>query len=481
VNFLDDARREQARHRRPRRKRGESAQAGPAQDNGTGAHVAGEERFTDLGNARRLVSLHGQDFRYSHPQRQFYVWAGTQWSVDNTGQLDRWARDVVRGLYTLAAAEFDEGARKALAAWAFKSESAARLRDMVLLARSEPGIPVLPTDLDRDGMLLNVLNGSIDLRTGRLREHKRDDLISKLAPVVYDHRAACPLWLRFLTRIMADNDRLIAYLQRVVGYSLTGLVSEQVLWFFYGTGANGKSTFLATLLAQLGDYAMQAVSDLLLAKHNESHPTERADLCGRRFVATIETEDGRRLAEALMKQMTGGDRIRARRMRQDFFEFNPTHKLFLAANHKPAVRGGDYATWRRIKLVPFTVTIPDEEKDKALPDKLRGELPGILNWAVAGCLDWQRNGLGEPDEVREATAAYQGEQDLLGAFIAERCLTGDSAFTCKASDLYAAFCRWCEASGEAKGREVPSPRNLGEALTAKGFERYTNNGPVTVA
>jgi putative DNA primase/helicase len=443
--------------------------------NGAGEHVSGDDKFTDTGNGKRLVALHGRDLRYCYPWRQFLTWAGTHWAVDITGQVERWAKDVPRHLYALAAAS-DGASRTALGEWAVKSESARRLHDMIVLARSEPGVPVLPADLDRDPWLFNCRNGTLDLRTGKLREHRREDLITKLAPVVYDHRAQCPLWLGFLGRIMDQNQRLLTYLQRVVGYWLTGDVSEQCLWFFYGTGANGKSTFLTTLLALLGDYGMQAVSDLLLVKSNESHPTERADLFGKHLVVTIETEAGKRMAEALMKQMTGGDKIRARRMRQDFFEFGPTHKIVLAANHKPAVRGTDHAVWRRIKLVPFTVTIGDGEKDKALPDRLKAEVAGILAWAVCGCLDWQREGLGEPDEVQQATAAYRSEQDLLGGFVGECCVTGGAAYCVRASELYAAFCHWCEASGEAKGSAVPSQRKVGEALTEKGFERYTSNG-----
>ena len=216
---------------------------------------------------------------------------------------------------------------------------------------------------------MNVLNGTLDLRTGTLRPHRREDSLSKLAPVIYDENATCPRWLKFLDRVMDGNKDLITYLQRVAGYCLTDEVSEQCLWFLHGTGANGKSTLLQTLIDLMGDYGMQAVSEFLMVKTNESHPTERADLHGKRFVATIETEQGKRIAEALMKQMTGGDRLRARRMRQDFFEFAPTHKIFLAANHKPTVCGTDQAAWRRIKLIPFTVTIADDEKDKDLPSR----------------------------------------------------------------------------------------------------------------
>jgi putative DNA primase/helicase len=333
---------------------------------------------------------------------------------------------------------------------------------MIDLARSEPGIPVLPEQLDRDPWLLNVRNGTLDLRTGLLRPHTQADLLTKMAAVEYHPGAECSRWLAFLDRIMARSRQLIDYLQRVVGYSLTGDVSEQCLFFFHGSGANGKSTFLKTSKDILGDYALQAVSELLMAKNTEAHPTERADLFGRRFVATIETDDGKRMAESLMKQLTGGDSVRARRMREDFWEFDPTWKIFMAANHKPVIRGGDFAVWRRIKLVPFTVTIPDREKDKNLLDKLKGEWPGILAWAVQGCLLWQREGLCEPEEVREATAAYQAEQDQVQAFLDECCFVHSTA-KAAAGALYDAYVAW-------SGDRHMTPKAFGQRLQEKGFE-----------
>jgi putative DNA primase/helicase len=221
----------------------------------------------------------------------------------------------------------------------------------------------------------------------------------------------------------------------------------------------------------LGGYACQAISELLMVRQGESHPTERADLFGRRFVACIEAEEGKRIAEALLKQLTGSDRIRARRMREDFWEFRPTHKLFLAANHKPIIRGSDHAIWRRIKLVPFTVTFADERKDKSLPEKLKAELPGILNWALTGCLAWQRHGLGEPVGVRQATGEYQGEMDLVARFLDECCLVNPE-FRVLSKDLYAAYVRWAE-----DGKERPLSRDaFGRRLKDKGFDN-PRSGP----
>jgi putative DNA primase/helicase len=443
--------------------------------------------LTDTGNARRLVELHGRDLLHVHPWRTWLAWDSIRWRPDDTGEAMRRAKDTVAVAYQEAAVVIErigrelaqatdqqaKGALKAqlveaqrLLAWALKSEQAQRLDALLALARSD--LPILHDQLDTEPFLLNVLNGTLDLRTGELRSHRRDDLITKLAPVSYDPQAVCPLWDKFLDRIMDSNQDLIGYLQRVAGYCLTGNMSEQCLWFFYGTGANGKSTFLTTLLAMLGDYGMQAVSDLLMVKNHESHPTERADLFGKRFVATIETEEGKRIAEALMKQMTGGDQMRARKMRQDFFEFRPTHKIVLAANHRPTVRGTDHAAWRRIKLVPFTVTIPDEEKDKALPERLKAELPGILAWAVRGCLDWQNYGLGEPAEVRQATAAYQSEQDSAQGFLDECCVLIPGARV-RASALLEAYQVW-------SGDRLMSRQVFNQRLREKGFESRRGHG-----
>jgi putative DNA primase/helicase len=436
---------------------------------------------TDLGNARRLIQRHRADLRYVHPWKTWFVWDGSRWAEDQTGEAVRRVKDTQAALFRSATERWQElrdddsaqaqAERKqiaALLAHLLHWEDARAIGRSLELARSEPGIPLLPADLDREPFLLNVQNGTLDLRTGQLRPHRREDRLSKMAAVEFHQEAACPLWLGCVRRWMDGNEDLVRYLQRVVGYGLTGDVSEQCLWFFHGGGENGKSTFLGTIIAMLGDYAMQAVSDLLMVKHHEAHPTERADLFGKRLVATIETEEGKRMAEALMKQLTGGDPIRARKMRQDFFQFEPTHKIILAANHKPAVRDTGRAAWRRIKLVPFTVTITDAEKDKSLPAKLRCELPGILAWALAGCLDWQEDGLGEPEEVRAATAAYRAEQDTVQAFLDGGCRMHPEA-KCQAGALLEAYQRW---SGE-KLMTAPAFR---ERLRAKGFENKKGTG-----
>jgi putative DNA primase/helicase len=329
-------------------------------------------------------------------------------------------------------------------------------------------MPVRPEDLDADPWLFNCANGTLELKTGLLRPHRREDLLTKVSPVEYDPSARCGLWLEFLRWAMKDDEGMVAYLQRVAGYCLTADVSEQCLWFFHGAGANGKSTFLTTLLAMLGDYGAQGAPGLLAQKGGEAHPTEQADLHGRRLVAVIETEEGKRLAEATLKQLAGGDRIKARKMRQDFWEFEPTHKFFLAANHKPVIRGTDHAVWRRIKLVPFTATVAEHEKDRDLPKKLRAELSGILAWAVRGCLAWRRDGLQEPEAVTRATRQYRGDQDTVEGFLHACCLQHPSA-KAKSSLLFDAYV-------EFSGDKLLTSKAFGDRLREKGFESKKGGG-----
>jgi P4 family phage/plasmid primase-like protien len=446
----------------------------------------GDPHLTDLGNAQRVVVRHGGDMRFCFDWKQFLVWDGARWRPDDVGEAVRRVKETQRSLYRLTAEQLaalagdgdgddEDDERKAKAAklarllkHALVWEDERAIRRSLELVKSEPGIPIRPADMDRDPWLLNVANGTIDLRTAQLRPHRREDMLTKIAAVAYDPAATCPLWDRCLETWMDGNPDLVDYLRRVVGYSLTADVSEQALFFLHGGGANGKSTFLGIVREMMGDYGCQAVSELLLSKNTEAHPTERADLFGKRFVATIESEEGKRMAEALMKQLTGGDAIRARRMRQDFFEIAPTWKIFLAANHKPAIRGTDFAVWRRIRLIPFAVTIRDADKDKDLQTKLRGEIPGILAWAVRGCREWQLHGLADPEEVVQATAAYRREQDVLAGFISDCCVILPEA-RIKASLLLQAYQTW-------SGDKNISRQTFQNRLNERGFRSQRGTG-----
>jgi putative DNA primase/helicase len=424
--------------------------------------------LTDLGNAERFIAQHGANVRYCYAWSRWLVFTGARWERDESGHVHRLAKETVRGIYQEAAATPDEERRKALGKHAAKSEAETKIRGMLELAKSEA--PISPDELDGDPWLLNAPNGTLDLRTGELREHRREDLLTKMAGADYHPTAEAPLWTATLERVL-PSPALRAFFKKLCGYAITGDVSEHILAVLYGTGANGKSTILNALLEAANDYGMQAAPDLLVAKKG-AHPTEVADLFGKRLVASIEVEDGRRLAESLVKQLTGGDKVRARRMRQDFWQFDPTHKVFMAVNHKPEVRGTDTAIWRRIRLIPFTETIPPGEQDKKLPEKLRGELSGILAWVVEGCLEWRREGLQAPEEVRKATGQYRSEMDVIGAFLQDECAIG-ADYREPFATVYKRYEEWCEDGGE----RAETRRKFNARLKERGRFEARRSGP----
>lgn len=426
------------------------------------------QRFplTDTGNAERMAALAGQELRYCHAWRKWLVYEGLRWEPDE-GAVLRLSKYISRSILEEASRTEDDEHRKKAIDWARRSESAERRMAMIKLCQGEDGVSVQQEHLDADPLLLNCRNGTIDLTTGELRPHSRADLITKVVSWDYKPERLTPLWDAFLLTIL-PNDQVRAFVQRAVGWSITGDVSEQVLFFLYGTGANGKSVFLNILLKLLGnDYAIQAAPDLLIAKRTESHPTELADLHGKRFVASTEVAADRSFNEVHIKSLTGGDRIRARRMREDFWEFTPTHHLWIAGNHKPRIRGTEEAIWRRMNLIPFAVTIPPEQRDGKLTQKLEAEMPGILAWAVQGCLEWQRIGLNPPETVSYATNQYRSEMDSIGRFLDEECIRGDHTLETPASDLYLGYTSWCASNGE---RQV-TQQYFGQRMSAEGLDR----------
>lgn len=438
-------------------------------------NIAGGVSLTDWGNAQRLVNLNGPDFRYCYLWKSFLVWDGKRWTKDLSGEIDRLSKETIKSMLVEASKIDDEKERQSFIRHILKTQKEERRKAMIACARSEPGISIQPEEMDTDRWLLNCQNGTIELRSGQLREHRREDLITKIIPVAYDPSASCPAWHMFLDRILANNDGLKRYLQKVVGYSLTGSVREQCLFFLHGSGANGKSTFLNVIRKTLGDYARHTPSETFMVKRGDSIPADIADLKGARLVTAAEVEDGRRFAESLLKQLTGGDRIKARFLHSNFFEYDPEYKIFLAANHKPRISGTDKAIWRRFRLIPFTVAIPKEEQDRDLQQKLESELPGILAWAVKGCQMWQAEGLGLPAEVKQATQSYRQEMDILGKFIANCCIQKPDIKT-PMKFLYQEYVRWCEDAGE----RPLSKNEFAKELTVRGFEPATGKGNIAL-
>lgn len=426
-------------------------------------------KLTDTGNAKRLVSAYGQDIHYCYPWKKWLIWDSVRWIQDTTGEMERRAKKTARLIYSEIEKARGEELRKALSSWAARSESRTKITAMISLAKSEPGIAVNPEDWDSSPWLLNVNNGTIDLKTGKLLPHRRKDLCTKLALVDYDPEAKCPTWDRFLDRVFGGDKDLISYMQRVVGYSLTGSTKEQVLIVLHGIGANGKSTFIEVISSMLGDYAIHMEFETLSLSRQGAIRNDIARLAGARLVTSQEAEMGQKVAESLIKNLTGSDTVTARFLYGEAFDFSPQFKLFLATNHKPVINGRDHAIWRRIHLVPFKVVIPAEEQDKDLSAKLRQELPGILAWAVRGCLEWQVKGLSQPSAVTEATREYREEMDTLERFIRECCIVREDA-EIASSDLYAAYKKWAvENQVQALSQRALAPR-----LRERGFKQARN-------
>ena len=428
-----------------------------------------EIRETDLGNARRLVRLHGKNLRYCYPWGKWLVWTGTHWEIDDTGTVEKWAKETVREIYNEAAAEPQDERRQALVKHALRSESLNKINSMITLAQSEPGIPVRPEDLDLDPWLLNCQNGTLNLKTMELYSHRREDLLTNVLAVPYDASAQCPKWEAFLGDIFAGDEALIEFVQQAVGYSLSGITDERCMFILYGKGRNGKSTFVEALADLLGPYAMKTEITTLTDKRQGNAATnDLARLRGARFVHVSETDEGRRFAEGKVKDLTGGDRISARFLYAEIFEYVPEFKIWMATNYKPQIRGTDPAIWDRIRLIPFTVRIPDNKlrPKRTVMAEFEAEQAGILAWAVAGCVKWLTQGLDMPEAVRTATEGYREEMDVLAGFIDDCCILSKEAFA-KASDLYAAYRAWCEKSGE----HPMSLRTFGARLGDREFEK----------
>ena len=427
---------------------------------------------TDYGNAERMANRYGSVMRFCHPWKKWLVWSGQRWGIDDVGKVDVLAKQTIRRILDEAAAAFDTEERKMLAHWAVKCETAGRVTSLMKLVRTEFRIPILPCFLDPDPWLFNCPNGTVNLKTGKMKNHDRSDMITRMSPVEFDPAAECPLWETTINRIFNGDDDLIGFVQRLFGLCLTGDVSEQILPIFYGEGGNGKSTMLNALLDVMGpDYAIAAPPGLLFATKTDKHPTDKASLFGMRLVVDMESAESARLNEAVVKQLTGSDRISARRMREDFWTFLPTHKLIIGTNSQPAIQETKNAIWRRLKLVPFNVEIPEAEQDGGLPEKLRAEYPGILAWCSRGCVEWVQGGLKTPEVVKLATAEYRTEEDTLGRFLVDECLAAPSVRE-RANRLYQKYRTVSEAVGQFPLTQTAFTR----AMKKRGHDTLRSNG-----
>lgn len=416
---------------------------------------------TDDALALTFTARYSEDWRYCAAWGKWLVWDGRRWQADETLLVHHLIRAICR-----------EAALKAdshrLAA---KLAASSTVGGVERLARTDRRHASTSQEWDADLFALNTPGGVVDLRSGRLRLHDRADRMTKLATAT--PRGDCPRWRAFLADVTGGDADLQAYLQRMLGYCLTGSTAAHALFFLYGTGANGKSVFVNTLATILGDYATSAPMDTFMEARGDRHPTDLAGLRGARFVSSIETEQGRRWNESKVKAITGGDKVSARFMRQDFFEYTPQFKLVIAGNHKPAIRNVDEAMKRRLHLIPFTVTIPPERRDAGLTDKLLAERDGILAWAVQGCLAWQREGLRPPASVVSATAEYFDEEDAVGDFLDEEAQRHPQARVAVAD----VFQRWQDWAGR-RGEYVGTSRWLAQQLANRGFERTRIHGGV---
>lgn len=427
---------------------------------------------TEIANGKRIINEHGRNLRWHTKWKCWFTWDGKRWVEDSELLAHSLAKKTLGKLLDKTSDAFkagDNNSGNRLLKFAKASNSRNGVNSALDLARSEDGIPVTPEMLDTHGWLLNVENGTLDLNTVDIRPHRRSDLITNLAPVAYDRSARADTWRSFLTEILPNRDVML-FVQRCVGMSLVGETLDHAFLFCYGTGANGKSTFLNTIYDLMGDYAYQAPDGMLLERSKDGTKYELADLFGKRFVSTIEAGAGRRLDEPLIKALTGADRLTAQRKYKDPFSFHPTYTLWLAANHKPRIKGQDEGIWRRIYLIPFETKVSPEQQDKHLPQKLRGEMPGILNWALDGLTAWQEMGLAPPEAVRIATKDYQNDEDTLAGFI-DQCCTLHPHASVESSILYEKYVGWIESqNGKPWGMKT-----FLAAIEERGFKRARPN------
>jgi putative DNA primase/helicase len=407
--------------------------------------------FDDMGNAERFVDLFGENVRYCYTEKKWYFYNSMRWSVDNLGVILRMADKCVEAMKAEAKlylqADEESGGDMAKAFEKHMKSSRSNKSKKAMLNEIEHHLPILPIQMDRYKMALNTPSGIINLKNGDVKAHNPEYYFTKITSVDCAEAADCPRWLAFLDDIFAGDKDLIRYIQKAVGYSLTGSTAEQCAFFLYGTGRNGKSTFIDVIRDVFGDYAANIQPETIMVKSSQSNAinSDIARLKGARLVTSVEPNEGVRLNEGLLKQLTGDDTVTARKLYSEEFEFKPEFKLWMATNHKPIIRGTDTGIWRRIHMIPFNVQIPEDKVDKNLTHKLKAEMTGIFKWCIDGCLMWQREGLQMPAAVLKSVREYRREMDVISAFIEDKCtLEG----TVQASTLYAAYVSWADSNNE---------------------------------
>ena len=432
--------------------------------------------FDDMGNAERFVDLFGGSIRYCYTEKKWYYYNTLKWCVDNIGATERMADSSVKAmaaeLKVYAQTDADEGTDMQKAFDKHMKASRSNKSKKAMLSEVQHHVPILPSQMDKYRMALNTPSGILNLKTGKLNEHKAEYFFTKITSVDLSAAADCPRWLSFLDDIFDGDRDLIRYVQKALGYSLTGSTSEQCAFFLYGTGKNGKSTFLDVVRDVFGDYAANIQPETIMVRNNNSSAinSDIARLKGARLVTSVEPNEGVRINEGLLKQLTGDDTVTARKLYSEEFEFKPEFKLWMATNHKPIIRGTDTGIWRRIHMIPFTVAIPDDKVDKNLPHKLKAEMTAIFKWIVDGCMLWQQEGLKMPRAVLESVREYRREMDVISAFVNDCCNESGSV---AAKTLYAAYAQWADDNNEycmsntKFGIEIA--KRFAKTKTSKGF------------
>jgi len=431
---------------------------------------------TEIGNAQRIIRDHGNDIRYVSTTDQWYIWTECKWNEDDKGEImGEMVAKTMRSMHRLmpAASQVGEEFATSWRSWIKTSESLKCMKNSLTIAGTFSSIGLVPNDFDQDHFLVNTPSCVVDIRDMSVHAADRKMLMSKVTSVGFDPGEDCPTWKKFLHRIFNGDQELVSYFQRAAGYSLTGSTAEQCLFFCYGTGKNGKSTAITAMQEIAHNYGRSADISSFLENKNDSGSNDLARLQGARLVAATEPSRGKRLAEDVIKRVTSGnDKITARFLYSEFFEFTLRAKIWLAANHKPQIAGTDEGIWRRIRLIPFTVQITEDEKDPELDKKLRKEYPGILRWMLEGANEWYRDGLGMPNAVSAATKRYRNEMDFLASFIQDNCLVNEG-MKVQASIIYDAYKSWSMKNGEKK---FLSSRHFSLALEERGFTRKRSSG-----